>query len=47
MNIGLITSPDLMDEKMRLGTWECKVFCEKHKRVGCKKVKKIKNNMFS
>ena len=30
MRKGLIKSMEQMDAELRLGDWECKVFCEKH-----------------
>jgi len=38
----LIMSANEMDEEMRLGVWECKVYCNKHKRHGQRRVQKIK-----
>ena len=41
----LILSKEEMDESLRLGDWECKVYCEKHTRKGKKIVKSLKNNI--
>ena len=32
----LIIDTEQMDNELRLGEWECKVFCEKHRRNGKK-----------
>ena len=41
MQNGLILSSEDMSE-FRIGDWDCKIFCDKHTRIGKKKLESLK-----
>jgi hypothetical protein len=39
----LIVDHSMMDESMRLGDWECKVYCQTHRKKGKTQVRRLKS----